>query len=108
MKFKLLIILILLVPAIAAADWELTVSGWTMSAGPNLAYEEVLLDDTVICANILPANNKSCVHTFPTKTNQVVTVRSFDADENYADNIIGNIGSGPNPSSGGSFTFIWK
>jgi len=105
----LAVLAIFLFSTTAMADWQVTVSGWTMSVGPDLAYEQVRMDGVaqVGCDNILPADSKSCVFTIPTKTNQEISIRSFDSGGGYADNIIGNIGSGPNPAAGGSITVIW-
>ena len=98
---------VFLFSTVAMADWQVTVSGWTMSVGPDLAYEEVRMDGVSMCTNILPADSKSCAFVITTKSDQEISVRSFDSGANFADNIIGNIGSGPNPSSGGSITIIW-
>ena len=106
-KVFLAILISLFVAGSAWADWQVTVSGWTMSPGPDLAYEEVRMDGVAQCTNILPADSKSCVFNITNKTNQEISIRSFDSGANFADNIIGNIGSGPNPSSGGTITIIW-
>jgi len=108
MKKTILVLLALLffVP-FAQADWEVTVSGWTMSGGPDLAHEQVLLDDSSQCQNILPADNKSCVFSIPLKTGQKIVVRSFDSSGDFADNEL-TVLSGPNPSTGGGVTAIWK
>ena len=93
----------------AMADWQVTVSGWTMSPGPDLAYEQVRMDGVAQsgCDNILPADSKSCIFTVANKTGQVITIRSFDTNANYADHTLGNLGAGPNPASGGNITIIW-
>ena len=94
----------------AFADWQVTVSGWTMSSGPDLSYEQVRMDGVAQtgCDNILPGDSKSCVFNIATKTDQEITIRSFDSSANFADHTIGNIGSGPNPASGGTITVIWQ
>ena len=106
--FFMVLAIVLLFPAVAMADWEVTVSGWTMSAGPDLAHEQVLSLGADMCGDILPIDGKSCVFTVPSKSNQEIRIRSFDTNGNYADNIVGNIGGGPNPSSGGTVIVIWK
>jgi len=108
MKNLVIALAFLLVPAMAFADWQVTVSGWTMSAGPDLTYEDVLMDGVAQCSNILPADNKSCVFTVISKTNQTVVIRSYDGSANFADYALGAIGFGPNPASGGSITVIWQ
>jgi len=115
---KLLIGLIVLLLSTTAssvpfawADWEVTVSGWTASPGPDLAYENVQMDNVDVsgCSNILPAANKSCVFTITDKTDQVISIVSYDSQGDSSEpNIIGNIGAGPDPSSGGVITIIWK
>jgi len=98
----------ILTSTMAWADWQVTVSGWTMSAGPDLRDESVMMDGVAQCSAILPGDSKSCVFSIPTKTNQVISIRSFDSASNFADHIIGNIGTGPNPASGGTITVIWQ
>jgi hypothetical protein len=107
-KTFMAVLMVLFVSSFAWADWEVTVSGWTMSIGPDLAYEEVRMDGVAKCTNILPADSKACVFIITAKTNQEITIRSFDSATSYADNTIGNIGTGPNPSTGGTITVIWK
>jgi hypothetical protein len=106
--FLALMILAMAVPAFA--DWQVTVSGWTMSPGPDLAYEQVRMDGVAVtgCDNILPGDSKSCVFNITSKTDQAITIRSFDSAANFADHTIGTIGSGPNPASGGTITVIWQ
>ena len=108
MKKLILVLLILIFAAPALADWQVTVSGWTMSPGPDLSHEDVLMDGVAQCSNILPADNKSCVFNVANKTDQVIVVRSYDTSNDFADHTIGSIGSGPNPASGGSVTVIWQ
>jgi len=107
-KIAMILIGLFLFAGIAFADWEVTVSGWTMSAGPDLAYEQVLSLGGDVCGNILPTDGKSCVFTVANKSNQEIRIRSFDSAGNYADNIVGNIGGGPNPSSGGNIIVFWN
>jgi hypothetical protein len=109
MKRLLLALSILVFLAVPAmADWQVTVSGWIMSTGPDLAHEDVLMDGVAQCSDILPADNKACVFNIVTKTNQAIVIRSYDGLANFADFALGNIGSGPNPASGGSVTVIWQ
>ncbi len=116
MKKLFFMVLVLVFTSPAMADWQVTVSGWTMSPGPDLAYEQVLQDDIVVnvtngfpsnCDNIIATDPKSCVWTIPTKTGQQVKVRSYDIGGAYVDHIVGNVGTGPNPASGGYITVIW-
>ena len=108
MKKLVLAIALIFISTVAFADWQVTVSGWTMSTGPDLSYEDVLMDGVAQCSNILPADNKSCVFTITNKTNQAIVIRSYDSGANFADYALGNIGSGPNPASGGTITVIWQ
>ena len=110
MKKLFLIMAMVLMASMAWADWQVTVSGWTMSPGPDLAYEQVRMDGVAVtgCDSILPGDSKSCVFNITSKTNQAITIRSFDSSANFADHTIGNIGSGPNPASGGTITVIWQ
>ena len=108
MKKLFLIMAMVLMASTALADWQVTVSGWTMSAGPDLRDESVMMDGVAQCSAILPGDSKSCVFSIVTKTNQAISIRSFDSASNFADHTIGNIGSGPNPASGGTITVIWQ
>jgi hypothetical protein len=111
MKKIAIVVMVLMVSFFAVpalADWEVTVSGWTMSVGPDLAHEQVLSLGADMCGNILPVDGKTCVFTVANKSNQEIRIRSFDSSGNYADNIVGNIGGGPNPSAGGTIIVIWK
>ena len=110
MKKLILVLAIGFFSSMAYADWQVTVSGWTMSAGPDLAYEQVMMDGVAQtgCDNILPGDSKSCVFNVANKTDQLITVRSFDSGANFADHTIGNLGIGPNPATGGSVTVIWQ
>ena len=55
MKKLVLAIASIFISTVALADWEVTVSGWTPSSGPDLAYEDVLMDGVAQCSNILPS-----------------------------------------------------
>ena len=107
-RIAMILMVLFLSAGVAAAEWEVTVSGWTMSSGPDLAHEQVLNLGADMCGNILPTDGKTCVFTVASKLNQEIRIRSFDTGGNYADNIVGNIGGGPNPSSGGTIIVIWK
>jgi len=107
---RLFLVLAILAMAVspAFADWQVTVSGWTMSVGPDLRDESVMMDGVTQCSVILPGDSKACVFVISTKTNQEIAIRSFDSANNFADHIIDNIGSGPNPATGGTITVIWQ
>ena len=107
---KLFLALAILAIAVspAFADWQVTVSGWAMSVGPDLRDESVMMDGVAQCSVILPGDSKACAFVIPTKTNQEIMIRSFDSANNFADHTIGAIGSGPNPATGGTITVIWQ
>jgi len=103
---------------LANADWQVTVNNWTKSPGPNLAEEDVLLDGNSIdpativggkCTDILPTDSNNCIFTVTDKANQNIQIRSTDTDANEAPlHVIGSLGTGPAPASGGSVTVIWQ
>jgi hypothetical protein len=108
--FILLAVIGMLIPGLALAEWEVTVT-WTPSVGPNLDKEEVLLDGQVITS--LPAN-ASGSHTFTLVelTGQEVAVRAYNTQglKNAEDLIIGNCEPIPFPASptGGAIIIRWK
>jgi hypothetical protein len=105
-KFIIAFLLVIFTAPVAMADWSVTVSNWTPSAGPNLAYEEVRLDNVVInnpsCQNIPPAGPHSCNFTVTDLTNQEISIVSFNNQGTAsAPHIVGNLLSAPAPASGG-------
>lgn len=104
MKTKSIIIVIsalLIGCGSAFADWSVTVSNWTPSAGPNLSYEEVQLDGAVQCT-VNAGDSTTCNFVVPNLTNQEVSIVSFN-DQGTAStpHVVGNLLSAPAPASGG-------
>ena len=100
---KLLVLVFLLFPCIALADWSVTTS-WTASVGPGLAYEEVLLDGVSQCS--VSSGQPTTCNFVVTALGGSVMVRSYDGSGNYADTATITIG-GMSPATGFSVTTVF-
>ena len=125
MKKLIIVLLTLLFSAgICQADWEITVKDWTMSPGPDLAYEMIGItkgsgtdpgawdkygiNPVEGCENIKPEDPKTCTWTKPIRDGRDIWVVSIDTNGNYAKHLLGNLGIGPAPSTGGGVVLIWN
>ncbi len=100
MKRLFLILAFILMPAIALADWSVTVT-WTPSPGPNLANEEVLLDGVMQC-DIAVGNPSNCGFTVVSLSNQEVSIVSYnDQGLPSVEYVVGSLLVEPSPATGG-------
>lgn len=97
----------ILAAAPALADWTVTVSNWTKSAGPELAYEEVQLNGQVQCT-VAVGDPASCNFTVEELKNQEVKIVSVNtqktANQGY---MVGTLIPMSAPASGGQITINW-
>ena len=100
---KLLLLVFLLVPCTALADWSVTTS-WTASVGPGLAYEEVLFDGVSQCS--VASGQPTTCNFVVTNLGGSVLVRSHDGSGNYADTASITVGS-MSPATGFSVTTVF-
>jgi hypothetical protein len=82
-KLLLGCLIVLLMSSAALADWSITTT-WTRSVGPGLDHEAVFLDTTQKCS-VISTGTTSCQFNVPTLSNQLVFVRSFNAQGAYSD-----------------------
>ena len=80
------------------ADWSVTTT-WTVSVGPGLEYEEVLLDGVIQC-NVIPPAPTSCNFVVTALSGQEVIVRSFNTQGAYADTSPVILAATPAPATG--------
>jgi len=102
-KFALLIIVLsFLFVTQAAADWSVTISGWTESDDPKLNHESVLIDGVLApeCEKILKGAAKTCTTTVTSLTNQTVWVKAYDIEGNSSQPLVGQLGTGIAPPTG--------
>ena len=90
------------ITGIANADWSVT-AAWTKSPDANLSHEECLLDDSVKCT-VQAGDPSTCTFVVSTLNGQQVKIRSYNSQGAYADYVIGNILSMPDPATGGVIT----
>jgi hypothetical protein len=97
----------ILAAAPALADWTVTVSNWTKSAGPELAYEEVQLNGQVKCT--VAANDPAnCNFTVDNLSNQEVRIVSYNTQgTGNPGYIVGALVPMCAPASGGQLNIIW-
>lgn len=67
----------------AFADWSVGVS-WTRSPGPNLDYEECMLDGVSQCL-VQETDPTTCAFQVTDLTGQEVTIRSYNDQGAYAE-----------------------
>jgi len=82
----------------AYADWSVTVT-WTRSVGPNLDYEQTLLDGTAKCT-VQETAPTTCNFVVPALTNQQIKIRSVNSQGAYSETTPLILGDVPVPATG--------